>query len=56
MTKIQDFLTACVACLLAFVLVLLFIVCLFTPHKTKDGQFTDPLKYWTSEEYYQNNF
>lgn len=56
MTKIQDFLTACVACLLAFVLVLLLMVCLFTPHKTKDGQFTDPLKYWTSEEYYQNNF
>lgn len=56
MKKLKDCLTCLFGGLLAFVLVLLFMVCLFTPHKTKHGQFTDPWKYWTSEEYFQNNF
>ena len=38
-----------------FMIAVLF-VCIFTPHKTKFGTFTDPYKYWTSEAYVCQNF
>ena len=39
----------------AFMVAVIF-VCIFTPHKTKYGHFTDPYKYWTSEAYVCQNF
>lgn len=44
----------CVACCVFMVLMLF--ICIFTPHKTKYGNFTDPYKYWTSDTYICQNF
>lgn len=37
-------------------MVLTLFVCIFTPHKTKYGTFTDPYKYWTDDAYVCANF
>lgn len=37
-------------------LVALFCVALLTPEKTPRGQFIDPLKYWTDDQYFTENF
>jgi hypothetical protein len=43
-------------CVIGAFIVALFLACMMTPDKTKDGQYTNFYQYWTSEEYYQNNF
>lgn len=45
----------CIVCMLASIIAL-FIMCFFTPEKTKSGQYTNAWQYWTSEEYFNNNF
>lgn len=45
----------CIGCMLASIIAL-FIMCFFTPEKTKSGQYTNAWHYWTSEEYFNNNF
>ena len=37
-------------------MVLLFVLCLLTPEKTKGGDYVQPWKYWTSAEYIKANF
>lgn len=39
---------------IAFILVLA--VCYITPEKTKKGEYTNIVKYWTDDEYICNNF
>ena len=45
----------CIVCMLASIIAL-FVICFFTPDKTKNGQYTNAWQYWTSEEYYNSNF
>lgn len=45
-----------VAGLVFAIIFVLFALCALTPEKDKNGNFTQPFKYWTSEEYYQSNF
>lgn len=33
-----------------------FMFALFTPEKTKDGDYTNPLLYWTDDTYVAENF
>jgi hypothetical protein len=40
----------------AVVLGVLLAVCILTPEKTKAGNYTDPIQYWTSAEYVKANF
>jgi len=42
--------------LLGACVVMLIIFCFITPHKTKNGTFTDPYKYWTDDAYFCENF
>ena len=35
---------------------LFLLLALLTPEKTPRGQFTDPLKYWTDDQYFIENF
>lgn len=42
--------------LIAEMIILLFIVCLLTPEKTKDGTYTNVYKYWTDDTYLCRNF
>lgn len=34
----------------------LLMICLFTPEKTKYGEYTSPYLYWTSDVYFNKNF
>lgn len=34
----------------------IIMVCLFTPEKTKSGEYTNVYKYWTSDAYICENF
>lgn len=38
------------------VIMLTIMACMFTPNKTDDGLFTDPIKYWISDTYYCDHF
>lgn len=42
--------------LLGMLIILIVIVCLLTPEKTKDGKYTDVYKYWTDDVYLCRNF
>lgn len=46
----------CCGMLLAALLVLLMLVCIATPEKTKHGTYTDIYKYWTDDVYLCRNF
>lgn len=35
---------------------LLVFICLITPEKDKNGNFTQPYKYWTDSAYFEANF
>ena len=35
---------------------IVFILCLLTPEKTNDGKYTNVIKYWTDNTYYNINF
>ena len=39
-------------CLIA----ILFVIVLMTPNKTPSGQYTDAVKYWFDDNYYQTEF
>lgn len=41
---------------LGSVMLIMSVACLFTPHKTKYGEFTDVVKYWTDNTYFCRNF
>ena len=34
----------------------ILLVCIFTPEKTKNGEYTNIVKYWFDSEYVDNNF
>ena len=48
--------TYIVLALIAMLMVTVFIMCIITPEKTSFGEYTDPIKYWTSDAYVRNNF
>lgn len=56
MGKFKDCLTCVFGGLLVFCLVALCVLSILTPQKDKFGQYTQPLEYWTSEEYFQTHF
>ena len=31
-------------------------MCVLTPEKTNEGEYTQPYKYWTDDTYFQQNF
>ena len=35
---------------------IVFILCLLTPEKTNAGEYTNVIKYWTNDTYYNINF
>lgn len=35
---------------------MLMMICIFTPEKTKYGEYTSPYLYWTNDAYFQKNF
>jgi hypothetical protein len=41
---------------IAFIIGALLAVCILTPAKTKTGDYTNPIQYWTSAEYVKANF
>lgn len=47
-----------IACgiLVAVCILVIFMLCLFTPEKTKHGTYTDIYKYWTDDVYLCRNF
>ena len=42
--------------LIALFMVMIFIMCIITPEKTIHGEYTNPVKYWTSDSYFKDNF
>lgn len=42
--------------LIALLMVMMFVLCIVTPEKTVYGEYTDVLKYWTSDSYFTSNF
>lgn len=34
----------------------IFLICILTPERDKFGNYTDPIKYWTSDTYLYTNF
>ena len=39
-----------------FIIGALLTVCILTPEKTKAGDYTNPIQYWTNAEYVKANF
>jgi hypothetical protein len=56
MEKIKTAFICTLGGLFALFLVLLFVLCLLTPEKTKGGDYVQPWQYWTSAEYIKANF
>ena len=42
--------------LILILMSVMFWVILLTPEKTLDGQYTQPFKYWTDNQYFAQNF
>ena len=42
--------------IIALLMVMMLILCVITPEKTVYGEYTNPVKYWTSDAYVRNNF
>ncbi len=42
--------------LIGMLLVMVFLMCIVTPEKTAYGEYTNPVKYWTSDVYVRDNF
>ena len=42
--------------IIALLMVRMRILCVVTPEKTVYGEYTNPVKYWTSDAYVRNNF
>lgn len=47
---------AIMSVIVGILVVMLLILCIMTPEKTKDGNYTNPILYWTSDTYMNNNF
>lgn len=56
MRRIKDCFACVLGGLIVFCLVALCMLCILTPQKDKFGQYTQPVEYWTSEEYFQAHF
>ena len=52
-SKVINFICGTVLCMCISVFM---IVCIMTPEKTNKGYYTNPYKYWTSDEYLCDNF
>lgn len=37
-------------------MVMMLLMCIVTPEKTIYGEYTNPVKYWTSDTYFNSNF
>lgn len=37
-------------------MVMILLMCIVTPEKTVYGEYTNPIKYWTSDAYFNSNF
>lgn len=37
-------------------MVMMLLMCIVTPEKTVYGEYTNPVKYWTSDAYFNSNF
>lgn len=48
--------TGFIGFMLCMMITVLLVLCILTPEKTKNGEFTKPLKYWTDNQYVQENF
>lgn len=44
------------AVVLMFGMYIMVFMALFTPEKTASGQYVKPFQYWTSQQYYCDNF
>ena len=42
--------------IIALLMVMMLLMCIITPEKTVYGEYTNPVKYWTSDAYVRNNF
>ena len=42
--------------IIALLMVMMLLMCVITPEKTVYGEYTNPVKYWTSDAYVRNNF
>lgn len=54
--KITTTATTAAAYLAGGAFFLFLLLALLTPEKTPRGQFTNPIKYWTSQQYYTEQF
>lgn len=37
-------------------MIMMLLMCIVTPEKTIYGEYTNPVKYWTSDTYFNSNF
>jgi hypothetical protein len=37
-------------------MIMMLLMCIVTPEKTVYGEYTNPVKYWTSDAYFNSNF
>lgn len=37
-------------------MIMMLLMCIVTPEKTIYGEYTNPVKYWTSDAYFNSNF
>ena len=42
--------------IIALLMIMMLILCVITPEKTVYGEYTNPVKYWTSDAYFNSNF
>ena len=56
MIKVGTMIQTTLLIVFSMVFMTVVFVCIMTPEKTKDGVYTSPYKYWTSDTYYCENF
>lgn len=52
----QKIISVLVSVVTGIVFMMFLMVCILTPEKTADGSYTNPVKYWTDDNYLQSNF
>lgn len=52
----MKYITYAILGIIALLMVMVFILCIVTPEKTAYGEYTNPVKYWTSDTYFKSNF
>lgn len=45
-----------IGCVLGALIVIMLMLLIMTPDKTKSGEYTNAWKYWTSDAYFNQNF